>query len=83
MPPHQYEMEKIAATCTQPGLTAYTCKVCGDSYSEDFISATGHNYKESAKYAPTVTSPGYTVFTCLNCAASYNGDIVDRLWGGL
>ena len=31
-------------TCTEQGYTTYTCE-CGDSYVDDYVNATGHNYK--------------------------------------
>ena len=32
---HDYEVTEKEATCTLPGKKVYTCKRCGDSYSED------------------------------------------------
>ena len=32
---HDYEVSEKGATCTLPGKKVYTCKRCGDNYSED------------------------------------------------
>ncbi len=40
---HDYEEQDIPATCTEGGQRKYTCKRCGDTYSEpDGTPATGH-----------------------------------------
>ena len=45
---HAYESEVTKApTCTETGLTTYTCSVCGNSYTEE-IAVTDHTYDESA-----------------------------------
>ena len=44
---HSYVTHMIDPTCTREGATAYTCKVCGDSYSEA-IPALGHDWHGTA-----------------------------------
>ena len=44
---HSYESDIQAPTCTETGLTTYTCSACGHSYTEE-IPAAGHSYNESA-----------------------------------
>ncbi len=39
---HSYTASVTAATCTEAGVTTYTCS-CGDSYTEE-IAALGHSY---------------------------------------
>ncbi len=39
---HTYTPEITAPTCTTDGYTTYTCDVCGDTYTDDTTSATGH-----------------------------------------
>ena len=39
---HAYSVSECTATCTEAGVTVYTCS-CGDSYVED-APALGHNY---------------------------------------
>ena len=46
VPPHIHdyaETEVIAPTCTEGGYTKHTC-ACGDSYTDNATSATGHTY---------------------------------------
>ena len=31
-------------SCTEQGYTTYTCTRCGESYQDDFVDATGHDY---------------------------------------
>ena len=71
---HSYTSEVTAqATCTQEGYTAYTCTLCGNSYTET-IPAKGHNY-DAVVTAPTCTKEGYTTCTCTVCGDSYTTDI--------
>ena len=58
-----------AATCTDPGVKAFTCKNCGHQYYED-IAKLGHDYKATIT-APTCTAQGYTTHKCSRCSDSY------------
>lgn len=40
---HQYVKTTYLPTCTEQGYDEYFCTVCGDSYKENYVSATGHN----------------------------------------
>ena len=31
---HEYTEEAVAGTCTTKGYTRYTCKLCGDTYTD-------------------------------------------------
>lgn len=42
----EYVPEITAPTCTEAGYTVYTCSGCGDTYTEDYVPALGHEYKE-------------------------------------
>lgn len=33
---HEYEETNFDATCTEMGYTLYTCKICGDSYKDNY-----------------------------------------------
>ena len=44
---HAYVPSVKEPTCTDTGLTTYTCSACGHSYTEE-IPAAGHSYDESA-----------------------------------
>ncbi|MBR0415361.1 MAG: hypothetical protein IJI67_09875 [Clostridia bacterium] len=68
-------------TCTQPGLTTYTCTRCGNSYTTP-ISATGHDY-DVQTVAPTCEEQGYILYSCKNCDDSYReytGEALGHLW---
>ncbi len=43
---HSYESSVQAPTCTETGLTTYTCSACKDSYTE-VIPVLGHSYDET------------------------------------
>ena len=40
---HSYTAVVTPPTCTKKGYTTYTCS-CGDSYIDDYVPATGHDY---------------------------------------
>ena len=65
-----------APTCTNAGHTTHTCSVCGDSYVDSIVPATGHSY-EAVVTAPTCDKMGYTTYTCSACGDSYVADYVD------
>ncbi len=39
---HSYTSVVTPPTCTAQGYTTHTCTVCGDSYTDAFVPATGH-----------------------------------------
>ncbi len=39
---HNYQAVVTAPTCTAQGYTTYTCSRCTNSYTADFVDATGH-----------------------------------------
>ena len=39
---HSYSAVVTAPTCTEDGYTTYTCGGCGDSYTDDSVTKTGH-----------------------------------------
>ncbi len=43
---HAYTAAVTAPTCVEPGYTTYTC-VCGDSYMDNYVDATGHIYSHA------------------------------------
>ena len=49
------------------GYTTYTCSVCGDSYVDTYVSATGHNFVITPAVAPGCTTVGYTVGVACAC----------------
>ena len=60
---HEYESTVIAPTCTVKGYTKYTC-LCGDSYIDDYVNATGHSFDITEVVEPTCTTQGYFKVTC-------------------
>ena len=43
---HSHDTVTTPPTCTEQGYTTYTCE-CGDSYVDDYVDATGHNYVDN------------------------------------
>ena len=39
---HKYDAVVTAPTCTEKGYTTYTCSLCGNSYVDNYVDATGH-----------------------------------------
>ena len=44
---HDYKTTVTKPTCTKSGYTLYACQ-CGDSYTDNVVKATGHNYGDDA-----------------------------------
>ena len=54
------------ATCTEKGLTTYTCS-CGDTYTEEIL-ALGHDEETHQAQSPTCTEIGWEAYeTCSRC----------------
>ena len=63
---HTYKTEVVAPNCTEQGYTLHTCKGCGDSYKDTYVSALGHSYGEpSWAWSEDYTNATAT-FTCTN-----------------
>ena len=73
---HSYEAVVTAPTCTEDGFTTHTCSVCGDSYTDSEVAATGHSY-ESVTTDATCTEDGSIVYTCA-CGDTYT-ETIDAL----
>ena len=43
---HSYNKTFVDPTCTEDGYTIYSCS-CGDSFTSDYVSATGHNFVDN------------------------------------
>ena len=63
-------------TCTEQGYTTYTC-VCGDSYVDDYVDATGHNYSSEITTPATHTTTGIMTYTC-SCGDTYT-EVIAKL----
>jgi len=71
---HSYgEGVVTAPTCTEKGFTTYTCTVCGDSYTDNEVPATGHNFGDAETECDlsmfTVQNPDYKI--ALNSDAKF------------
>ena len=55
---HIYLKSVQTPSCTQDGFDKYTCTVCGETFSENYIPASGHDFK--------VTRHGENTFS-INC----------------
>ena len=65
---HDYEgAETTPATCTEKGVTTYTCSACGESYTDANIPANGHTWGDVKSSDATDNSSGFTYFECVNC----------------
>ena len=40
-------VETVEPTCTENGYTLYHCSRCGATYSDDYVDASGHNFKNN------------------------------------
>ena len=60
------------------GYTTHTCNVCGNSYQDSFVDATGHDC-EATVVAPTCTGYGYTEHACKHCDYHYTSDMQQPL----
>ena len=67
-------------TCTEKGVTRYTCSRCGDYYDKEDIAALGHNYVSKVLTQPTCTENGTTRYTCSRCGDTYDVE-VDAMGG--
>lgn len=65
--------------CEKGGYTTYTCQVCGETYTDDYVEPTGHQYEETGKQEPTCDEEGYTIYTCKICGDEEQDDYVDPL----
>ncbi len=66
---HEHEYEAVSeypSSCTEDGVVTYSCKYCGDSYTQK-IALIGHRYGDwlEAK-APTLKNSGLLKSYCLN-----------------
>ena len=70
---HSYVKQVHEGSCTEDGYTLYFCVRCHDSYKDDVVTATGHNYEAVETVAATCTASGYVKYECTNenCGHSY------------
>ena len=64
---HDYQLVVTEPTCLTQGYTTYTCH-CGDSYTDDYTIALGHNFSEwVVEKEPTCNTEGKDNRVCNRC----------------
>ena len=53
----------VAPTCTEKGYTLHTCTLCGESYRDTYVAATGHTERAGTR----MVYPAYYTYTCDTC----------------
>ncbi|MBR2889378.1 MAG: leucine-rich repeat protein, partial [Oscillospiraceae bacterium] len=65
---HNYKSVVTAPTCTEQGYTTHTCTLCGDSYVDSYVDATGHKFGNwYVTKAATCEEEGIERRDCANC----------------
>jgi len=68
---HKYESKVIDPTATEKGYTEYTCKICGDSYKDNYTDVTHtHSYSDKVTKKATCKEEGIRTYTC-ECGDSF------------
>ena len=67
---HKHTPVVTPPTCTEKGFTTYTCSVCGDTYTDDEVAATGHTAGEWTVVTPAdIGIEGLEQLKCTVCDA--------------
>ena len=68
---HQLTSEKVQIknpTCTEKGIKAYRCEICGVTKDEEEVPALGHDWNEGVvTKKATETEEGERTYTCRRC----------------
>lgn len=66
---HQWGGETVLreATCTEAGVMARTCAVCGDVQQTTELPPLGHDFVETGRQEPTEAEGGWVDYTCTRC----------------
>ncbi len=68
LPNHSLETVIVPATCTQDGYMIHTCTVCGYTYTDSKVSATGHSFTNYISDGNATTeADGTKTAKCDNC----------------
>ena len=68
---HSYIPTTTLPNCTAQGFTTYTCSVCADTYTADYVDALGHTFGEwKVSMEATCIADGLKTRTCIVCAAT-------------
>ena len=73
---HSYSAVVTAPSCTVDGFTTYTCSTCGDSYTDNPITAGGHKFGTwTQTQAPSCEVPGQELSACENCGETQSREV--------
>ena len=72
---HDYVPVVTAPTCKDEGYTTYTCSICENSYTADFVDKGDHSYTFEVTKEATHLEKGETTYTCSVCGDSYTEEI--------
>lgn len=73
---HEYEVKQTKApNCIEEGENTYTCKLCGDTYTEAIPANGVHNYSSEETTKATCTEPGIVTYTCVYCGDTYTEEV--------
>ena len=65
---HNFEIVVTEPTCTDYGYSTYTCTICGVSYTDDRVEASGHTWGDWADTAESTCSEyGTRTRVCSTC----------------
>ncbi len=67
---YSYSVSVIEATCNEQGYIIHRCE-CGESITDNYIEAFGHNYLVIEQKELTCSEDGYITYECDNCKDSY------------
>lgn len=67
-PGHQFTESVKQATCTADGYTTHSCSSCGYTYTDSYVTATGHSYTDWVVEKPaTCIDVGRETRHCTKC----------------
>ncbi|MCM1272553.1 MAG: leucine-rich repeat protein [Clostridium sp.] len=58
-------------SCAEEGVKTYTCKACGDTYTEPLDKLTTHDYESEIIKQPALNEQGEVRYTCNICGDTY------------
>ena len=71
---HCFVKTTVEPTCTETGCDSYRCTVCGETYSDNFTDATGHELKYTATEAAS-----HFAINCEKCDYNKSFSFADYL----
>jgi uncharacterized protein YkwD len=74
MTAHEYVSTVTEPTCKDKGYTTYTCKYCGDTYTDSItdIDESKHIYTSEVTKPATCEETGVKTYTCKYCGKTYD-----------